>query len=63
MSFNRRYVEIISGTDFHGVSGHINFKTGPSRSSVIRVVQWLNNETHTVGTFFPNSSAPGGGGR
>lgn len=59
----RRYVELISATDFNGVSGRINFKSGPSRSSVIQVNQWLNGKTYNVGTFFPNSSAPGGGGR
>lgn len=59
----KRYVELISATDFNGVSGHINFKNGPSRSSVIQVNQWLNGKTYTVGTYFPNSSVPGGGGR
>lgn len=59
----KRYVDIISATDFNGVSGHIDFKSGPSRSSVIQVVQWLDNKTYTVGTYFPNASAPGGEGR
>ncbi|KAE8743927.1 NeuroparsinReceptor [Frankliniella occidentalis] len=59
----KRYVEIISATDFNGVSGRINFKSGPSRSSVLQVVQWLNNKTYTVGTYFPNTSVAEGGGR
>lgn len=39
-----------------GVSGHIKFINGPSRVSVISVIQWLNNATYNVGSFYPNVS-------
>lgn len=46
----------LSNTDFNGVSGHVKFRNGPSRVSVINVVQWFNNVTRTVGSFYPNTS-------
>jgi len=49
-----------------GVSGHIKFINGPSRVSVISVVQWMNNATYIVGSFYPNVSQTKGeiiGGR
>lgn len=36
------------------VSGHIKFIGGPSRYSVIKVIQRLNDEIHDVGKFYPN---------
>ncbi|KAK0157842.1 hypothetical protein PV328_011532 [Microctonus aethiopoides] len=61
-----RLTEIIAATEFHGVSGNINFRGGPSRFSVIRIEQILNNETKIVGNFYPNISETKGeviGGR
>lgn len=52
----RKLVEIINDTDFMGVSGRIKFRGGPSRFSVINIVQWYDNQTHIVGQFFPNLS-------
>ncbi|XP_014611297.1 PREDICTED: receptor-type guanylate cyclase gcy-4-like isoform X1 [Polistes canadensis] len=51
-----RLTNIISATDFYGVSGRIKFVGGPSRFSVINVVQYINNETHVTGKFYPNIS-------
>ncbi|KAK2582228.1 hypothetical protein KPH14_004575 [Odynerus spinipes] len=51
-----RLTNIISATDFYGVSGRIKFVGGPSRFSVINVVQHINNETHVIGKFYPNIS-------
>ncbi|XP_015177762.1 PREDICTED: receptor-type guanylate cyclase gcy-4-like isoform X2 [Polistes dominula] len=51
-----RLTSIISATDFNGVSGRIKFVGGPSRFSVINVVQNINNETHVTGKFYPNIS-------
>lgn len=59
--FIRSFVKILSETDFMGVSGHIKFINGPSRVSVISVVQWFNNATYIVGSFYPNISAVKGG--
>ncbi|XP_071449502.1 uncharacterized protein [Hetaerina americana] len=53
----RRFVEHIDRIDFHGVSGRINFATGPSRISVINIMQWLNGSTRIIGTFSPNVTA------
>nr|CAD7426195.1 unnamed protein product [Timema monikensis] len=50
-----RFVELLEATDFNGVSGRIHF-LGPSRVSVINVIQWLNNTQRTVGSFYPNVS-------
>lgn len=64
--FLRSYVKILRETDFIGVSGHIKFIDGPSRVSVISVVQWFNNSTNIVGSFYPNVSESKGeiiGGR
>jgi hypothetical protein len=49
-------VKILSDTDFMGVSGHIKFINGPSRVSIVSVVQWFNNATYIVGSFYPNVS-------
>ncbi|XP_076647965.1 uncharacterized protein LOC143356288 [Halictus rubicundus] len=51
-----RLTAIISEMNFYGVSGRINFLGGPSRYSVINVVQYINNETRLVGHFYPNVS-------
>ncbi|XP_059485869.1 receptor-type guanylate cyclase gcy-19-like isoform X2 [Neocloeon triangulifer] len=62
----KSFVKHLSDTDFNGVSGHIKFRNGPSRVSVIHVVQWLNNSTYIVGSFEPNVSESKGeiiGGR
>lgn len=50
----KRFIEIISETDFSGVSGRIQFGEGGSRLSNIHLVQWYNNENHLVGAFEPN---------
>lgn len=49
-----RFIEIISETNFNGVSGHIQFGETGSRFSNINVLQWIDNENHVVGTFEPN---------
>ncbi|CAK9812828.1 Insulin-like peptide receptor [Anthophora plagiata] len=51
-----RLTDIIGETDFYGVSGKIKFYGGPSRHSVINIVQHINNETRLVGNFYPNVS-------
>ncbi|XP_029044486.2 receptor-type guanylate cyclase gcy-4-like [Osmia bicornis bicornis] len=51
-----RLTDIIGATDFYGVSGRIKFFGGPSRYSVINIVQFVNNETRLVGNFYPNVS-------
>ncbi|XP_012143005.2 uncharacterized protein LOC100883782 isoform X1 [Megachile rotundata] len=51
-----RLTDIIGQTDFQGVSGRIKFFGGPSRYSVINIVQFVNNETRLVGNFYPNVS-------
>ncbi|XP_047475227.1 atrial natriuretic peptide receptor 2-like isoform X2 [Penaeus chinensis] len=59
---NKRFVEIISQTEFDGVSGHINFKDGPSRDATINIMQYVFNydtmtgQYKTVGTFTSNDS-------
>jgi hypothetical protein len=50
-------VEHINRVDFHGVSGRINFATGPSRVSVINVMQWLHGSARRVASFYPNVTA------
>ncbi|KAL3282262.1 hypothetical protein HHI36_005453 [Cryptolaemus montrouzieri] len=50
----KKLVEIINETDFTGVSGRIKFRGGPSRFSVINIMQWYDNKTHVVGQFHPN---------
>lgn len=55
-----RFIEIISETDFSGVSGRIQFGEGGSRLSNINVMQWFNNENHLVGIFEPNVSDANG---
>ncbi|XP_011137908.1 uncharacterized LOC105182277 isoform X1 [Harpegnathos saltator] len=51
-----RLTDIIGETDFNGVSGRIKFLGGPSRYSVINVVQFIDNDTRVVGNFYPNIS-------
>lgn len=51
-----RFMQILSETNFSGVSGRIQFGEGGSRFSNINIMQWLNNENHLVGTFEPNVS-------
>ncbi|KAG7188679.1 hypothetical protein KM043_008301 [Ampulex compressa] len=51
-----RLTDIIGETDFYGVSGRIQFLGGPSRFSVINIVQHIDNETRIVGNFYPNVS-------
>ncbi|XP_076766818.1 uncharacterized protein LOC143433365 [Xylocopa sonorina] len=51
-----RLTDIIGETDFYGVSGKIKFYGGPSRYSVINIIQFVNNETRLVGNFYPNVS-------
>ncbi|CAL7950409.1 unnamed protein product [Xylocopa violacea] len=51
-----RLTDIIGETDFYGVSGRIKFFGGPSRYSVINIIQFVNNETRLVGNFYPNVS-------
>lgn len=51
-----KLLNIVKATDFEGVSGRIKFRGGPSRFSVVNIVQWLNNTTHIVGSFYPNIS-------
>lgn len=51
-----RFVQIISESDFNGVSGRIRFGEGGTRFSTINIIQWLNNENHVVGTFEPTIS-------
>ncbi|KAF4518035.1 hypothetical protein B566_EDAN009268 [Ephemera danica] len=57
----RNFVKFIESTDFNGVSGHISFREGPSRVSLINVVQWYNNESFIVGTYYPNNTGNGTG--
>ncbi|XP_076168527.1 uncharacterized protein LOC143147294 isoform X3 [Ptiloglossa arizonensis] len=51
-----RLTDIIGETDFYGVSGRIKFLGGPSRYSVVNVLQYVNNETRLIGNFYPNVS-------
>ncbi|XP_046736169.1 uncharacterized protein LOC124405374 [Diprion similis] len=52
----KRLKDIISRTDFYGVSGRIKFLGGASRISVVEIVQHVNNETKKIGLFHPNVS-------
>lgn len=38
------------------MSGRIKFLGGPSRYSVINIVQFIDNDTRVVGNFYPNIS-------
>lgn len=38
------------------MSGRIKFLGGPSRYSVINIVQFIDNDTHVIGNFYPNIS-------
>ncbi|KAJ8916169.1 hypothetical protein NQ315_016308 [Exocentrus adspersus] len=51
-----KLVRLVEDTDFHGVSGRIKFRGGPSRFSVIDVMQWYSDSMHTVGHFHPSLS-------
>ena len=54
------FVKIINKTDFHGVSGRINFKGRPSRLSNIRIIQCRKDDNESrlikyeVGVYEPN---------
>lgn len=50
------FVRFIQETDFNGVSGRIKFMSGASRMTVINIIQWVDNVTNVVGTFYPNIS-------
>ena len=52
----RTFVNILNETDFYGVSGHIKFVGGPSRVSLIHVVQWVNSSKRIVGSFYPHTA-------
>lgn len=49
-------MNLVKSTDFNGVSGRIKFRGGPSRFSVIHVMQFIDNATRTIGYFYPNIS-------
>ncbi|VEN45528.1 unnamed protein product, partial [Callosobruchus maculatus] len=49
-----KLVRLVEETDFYGVSGRIKFRGGPSRFSVIDIMQWYEGELHIVGNFYPN---------
>ncbi|XP_037084864.1 uncharacterized protein LOC119105504 [Pollicipes pollicipes] len=57
---NERLVDIISATDFDGVSGHLRF-VGPSRVSITEVKQWRGGRYHVVGRFLPEPNSTEGG--
>lgn len=63
MSFaipSSKLVQLITETDFHGVSGHIKFRGGPSRTSIINIMQWYDGDLHNIGQFDPklNDNSP-----
>lgn len=47
-------VDIISATDFNGVSGRIQFGEGGTRFTSINVVQWIQGTSRLIGVFDPN---------
>ncbi|XP_060518097.1 receptor-type guanylate cyclase gcy-13-like isoform X2 [Cylas formicarius] len=49
-----KLVKLVEGTDFYGVSGRIKFRGGPSRFSVINILEWYNNTINLIGEFYPN---------
>ncbi|KAH1013429.1 atrial natriuretic peptide receptor 2 [Dendroctonus ponderosae] len=49
-----KLVKMIEQTDFYGVSGRIKFRGGPSRFSIIKILQWYENDTHLIGEFYPD---------
>ncbi|XP_016841856.1 uncharacterized protein LOC100115038 [Nasonia vitripennis] len=51
-----RFTDIISKTDFNGVSGRIKFVGGPSRFPVINIYQHVDGKSRLVGNFHPNIS-------
>lgn len=50
-----RYAEIISGTNFQGLSGSVGFNAAGSRIIDLDILQWRNSSFVKVGTF--NTSA------
>ncbi|XP_031356046.1 receptor-type guanylate cyclase gcy-22-like [Photinus pyralis] len=56
LSTTNKLVNLVKQTDFYGVSGRIKFRGGPSRFSIINVMQFMNNSTYIVGSFHPNIS-------
>ena len=52
----KKFVEIIAESDFHGVSGRINFANGRghSRLSNIKIIQWYGNDTHEIAVYEPD---------
>lgn len=52
---SRKLVQNIQNTNFDGVSGRINFYGGPSRKTVINLVQWYETKTSVVGRYEPNT--------
>lgn len=56
----KRLIELISATDFSGVSGPMQFGEGGSRFSNITLRQWINGEARLVGTFQPNITESNG---
>lgn len=52
----QKLINLISATDFNGVSGRIRFGEGGTRFSVINVLQWVNGKSYVVGSFYPNIS-------
>ncbi|XP_055386456.1 atrial natriuretic peptide receptor 2-like isoform X2 [Condylostylus longicornis] len=49
----KRLSEIISDTDFNGLSGRIRFDEGGSRIDNVDILQWINGKFNHVGTFTP----------
>lgn len=49
-------VRLVEATNFSGVSGKIRFRGGPSRFSMIEIMQWYDNKIHVVGRFNPEIS-------
>ncbi|CAH1117481.1 unnamed protein product [Phaedon cochleariae] len=49
-----KLVRLVEATDFQGLSGRIKFRGGPSRFSIISIVQWYDDTLNTIGYFHPN---------
>lgn len=52
----KRLNQLISETNFNGVSGKIQFGEGGARFSIIEIRQWINKEHKLIGTFDPTIS-------
>lgn len=52
----RRYAEIISDTNFQGLSGNVGFNAAGSRIIDLDILQWRNSSFAKVGAFKPNTS-------